>query len=444
MPMRWSISGIAIMAVLAVTGAMSGAKGQTLVKAAPNSEEVKASHGRTWVAFPDPLFTIRMDKNGQITGTVAPISVAHEEDGPMCAAVRFVAALATNGAGAKMATFTPAPRCSFSASDATLVLPLDSAAKYAQVCNEPSRDLTGSNCIPDGMGGFRCLTPPIPTVVIGPAWRRAEGWSGRVPFNGVLHVDVAYERYGPDHAKDVVNPGVQLTCDAVPCMTWSKSLPADAMGRHRLPDAFSGKPYRVQLFSGARPPITFDTAKPPAGLTVGPDGYLSGTPTTIGYSEFRVAFTESYACPWNTQTLLSKGGSSHWSEAFGVIVRDGEAPTISAFTTSADTLAAGGGDVAVTLQLADNVGVTKVLSSRSGPAANHTAAMTLAGGSARSGTWKITWPVPANTTTTPAAYTIKAWAVDEANNVVNATPKTVVVGGTAGQAPLARPPIPRP
>src|SRR5512142_102040 len=175
MPMRRRIGGTAVFALLLFGGAMPAAKAQTLVKAAPNSEEAKATHGRTWVSFPSQLYTIRMDKDGKVTGTVAPISVAHEEPGEAtCAGVRSVGAL-SNVAGSAMTVFTPMPRCNFNATDATLMLPLDSIGKLAKVCNQPAQaELTGgSGCRTELMTGkLVCVLPPVPTP--GAAWRRRD------------------------------------------------------------------------------------------------------------------------------------------------------------------------------------------------------------------------------------------------------------------------------
>lgn len=433
--------GAAALVLAAATPWFAGA--QTLVKAAPGAVEVKASHGQTWLSFPDPLLTVRMDKDGRVIATAAPISVAHEEAGPMCVPVMQVAALPSNKDGGRVAPIVP-QKCNFDASAATLVLPVDSAVRYARICNE-RKDVSAQpmECGYDKTAPWKCrpmvgFTNPIPVKPdSGDAWRRAEGWTGTVYLNGRLVVNLVYGNGSMDIARDG-GGNVRLTCDAVPCVKFATFAVRDGSPRV-MPDALTGRPYRVQMFSGAQPPLTFDRMDAPPGMTIGQDGYLSGTPTTPGSYQMMVGFTESRGCPWNKRTL-DTGGNSHWGEFFWVTVKDGTPPVVSSFTTSADTLPAGGGNVDVVLQASDMVGIVKVLSSRVGPGANHTAAMTLASGTAANGTWKISWPVPANTSTSPAAFTIKAWAVDEAGNVVNAAPKTVVVS-VPGPA-LPRIPVP--
>ena len=405
------------------------AQGQT-VKAAPGSVEVPSAHGRTWLFFPDPLLTVRMDRNGNVTASAAPISVAHEETSPMCAAVLMVSAMTSTGAGSSSRSFPSPGSCSFDATAATLILPVDKLAGYASICKQPWKETPPPyNCTVDNAGRTNCVYTGIsqPLPLVGPAWRRAEGWSGRVPYNGVVQVVMNYAMAAPERVKDLINPGVQVTCDAVPCVTFPKALP----------EATTGRPYRAQLFAGAHAPVTItgaSTSTPP-GLSAAADGYLSGAPTTPGVYEVSVGFDESYACPWNMQTMLSGGGGkSHWSQKFQMTVRDGTPPVVSSVTTSADTVPASGGNVVVTAQATDNAGVVKMMSSRLRPdGTSNTMEMARVSGSAASGTWTITWPIAANSTPTPDSSTIKVWALDAAGNSGYGTQLTVVAQGQSGQ-----------
>lgn len=436
MPMRRGI-GITVFATTAFVGLGRAAPGGAQTVSTPSGgKEVPSAHGRSWIAFPDPLLTVRMDANGNITATAAPIAVAHEESGPMCAGVIMVSATPSNKQPPSAVVFPPPGRCSVDASAATLRLPVDSAAKFAQICQSPAKETPPPMVCTVEQGMVKCTpvigpAPALPQV--GDAWRRAEGWTGRVPYNGVVQVATAYARVAPELVGNLINPGVQVTCDRVPCVTFAKTLP----------DAATGKPYRAQLFSGAHSPVTITRDSFPAGLHAGADGYLTGTPTTPGYYDVSVGFDESYACPWNFQTMLSKGGPSHWSRAYKLSVRDGTPPAFASFATSADSVPSAGGNVTVTVQVTDNVGVAKILSSRlKSDGTGNTSTMNLSSGSAANGTWTITWPMAANTNPTPVSYTIKVWAVDAANNVTNATPRTVVVSGASSDPMPVRIPVP--
>ncbi len=53
---------------------------------------------------------------------------------------------------------------------------------------------------------------------------------------------------------------------------------------HPPPQLFVGQAVSFQIFSGGTPPYTYtnETGTLPAGLTLGTDGFLKGTPTTAG------------------------------------------------------------------------------------------------------------------------------------------------------------------
>jgi hypothetical protein len=88
---------------------------------------------------------------------------------------------------------------------------------------------------------------------------------------------------------DGVADGV-VTGSLVPVFRSSLAVDTSA-----LPPAAKGQPYQAQLAgSGPVPPYTWSPVDPlPPGLTLSPDGTLSGTPTTLGTWRFAVRMTES-------------------------------------------------------------------------------------------------------------------------------------------------------
>jgi len=188
-----------------------------------------------------------------------------------------------------------------------------------------------------------------------------------------------------------------------------------------LPPATQGQPYSVELWTmlGSFQQMT----GAPPGLSV-VDQKLVGTPTQAGTFKIAVTVQPASAC-----TAFSQN-TGPVTVRRDLTVLDAQPPTISAFTVSPDELPYSGGDVIVTVQASDNVGVAKVLSSRALPdGTGNSGFLQRTAGSDASGTWKMIWSLPQNAAATPVSYTFKAWALDAANNNGRAaSARTVVVG----------------
>ena len=102
---------------------------------------------------------------------------------------------------------------------------------------------------------------------------------------------------------------------------------APTIDQTTLPDTTVGATYSQQLtVTGGVAPVTFavTTGTLPAGLTLTPDGFLSGTPTTSGSTDFTITATDA------------DGGSS--DQPFTVVVN--AAPVIDQTTLPATTVTA--------------------------------------------------------------------------------------------------------
>ena len=410
-----------VVLVAIAAGLLAPGRASAQATTAPTGTEVHTSHGRTWIDFPYPLFQARMDRDGKVTASATAIGVAHQDATPGCTAALGVRAITGVAASDRVVLF-PTPRCSFGADAAALALGTDSAARMAKKVCEDSLSYA-RNTIPvcrgvDSFGRPQCGPAPDPLFLgpskKGPSWRREKGFSAVLPFGGAIDVKILYANGSEDAVAHVPGPGVQLTCDAVPCVTRVET---------GFPNAAAGRPYRALVFSGLKPPLRFDSLQVPPGLSVGPDGYLSGVPSRPGDYHVVVHLVDNSACVWNP--------GSRWWDEFMLTVRDLDGPTIAGFTTSPDTLPYAGGDVTTTVQASDNVGVAKVVSSRTLPdGTGNSGILQRVSGSDADGIWKMTWSLPANGAKDPVAYIIKAWALDAANNETRAAAgRTVVVRG---------------
>lgn len=88
-----------------------------------------------------------------------------------------------------------------------------------------------------------------------------------------------------------------ITVNVAPCPTLTITSPSV------LPSNIVGQPYNYQIkITGGQTPTTFSLASGslPQGLNINASGFISGTPTTAGTSNFTISATDS--CPGGAQT----------------------------------------------------------------------------------------------------------------------------------------------
>lgn len=191
----------------------------------------------------------------------------------------------------------------------------------------------------------------------------------------------------------------------------------------QLPPANVGMPYSYQLRTTCSPAITpqqFSAQYLPAGLAVNSAGLLSGTPTATG--------------KYNVSVQSRSSSSQFPSPAHGIFpleVRDASPPVVSSFSVMPMMMPSQGGQAAVIVRAADNLGITAVSIALAQPGGQQTSAQAvLASGNAKNGEWRANLAIPANFSNRVLTLGVKAVVSDAANNITTRTAALMVKEGT--------------
>jgi branched-chain amino acid transport system substrate-binding protein len=127
-------------------------------------------------------------------------------------------------------------------------------------------------------------------------------------------------------------------------------------------------------------------------------------------------------------------GAAAWSPPATDTVR----PELGPVTVTPTALTHQGGEVALAVKAADNVGVARVLLTQTKPnGEQNSGIVSQVAGTQWGGVWRTNWRIAANSGTTAQTYTIKVKVNDVAGNSVEAQPIALTVAGRpAGSSPV--------
>ena len=235
---------------------------------------------------------------------------------------------------------------------------------------------------------------------------------------------------------------------AIPARARAQDLPVMecANSPASLPLATEGVAYNASILTSTSPALGGMTASNlPPGLAL-VDRYVRGTPTTPG--TFSIGLKKYYrnGCgkplPQKPSPELPVTNMS--VETVTLKVRDSHPPTIGSFTVTPAALGSAGGSVTLSVQAADNVGISRIMMTTRHPDGHSGSALVpMTGGTAANGTWSITFALGGNSTSTPASYTFTVSASDLDGNTATAGAKTVIVAAHTDQ-PIRLQPLQRP
>ncbi len=357
------------------------------------SHSAITSHGSTTVSIPSPLFSVYVDKLGNVTGSDSQIKASHTEPGMFCNKVKEVTAMFSHSRLLYLHSESCKVGgnnglCNFNENDCSIRIPFP-------FINVPSQDREVKESYITKCQQLATNGGEIQT---------------QHPFFDKVNMQLSY--VNGDHEFNTTQPIVaKVTCEPCPAITLSKNtieIPVDDMQSINMKQfvaAGSTQITRVEL-NNVPYGMWFDVN----------NSVLSGRPINTGSQIAKIRV-------WSS----CRSGKNYFESDFPIVVK-GTPPTFSGATAQPPELASTGGNVTLRVNLSHPKAVTSVKAKITAPG-NHTAIVSLhlKSGTPQNGTWEVITPISPNTTPARILNTV-SFDVDGNLSPANAGTSFAVVG----------------